>query len=126
MNGRTDERTDGRMNGRTEGRMNGRRDRRTTDKRPFNQPTNESRIDQPFQLLFPAHTDALSCLYSPQSQSNLDQLMCYYYNKHPLLVIKPAKLEMASLKPNIYLMHDVIRDTDIEFIKDLAAPRVSN
>lgn len=32
---------------------------------------------------------------------------------------------MANLKPDIYLLHDVIRDRDIEFIKDLAAPRVS-
>ena len=42
-----------------------------------------------------------------------------------MLVIKPVKIEIASLNPYIYLLHDVIRDEDIEFIKDLAAPRVS-
>lgn len=31
---------------------------------------------------------------------------------------------MASLKPDIYLLHDIIRDSDIEFIKVLAGPRV--
>ena len=50
--------------------------------------------------------------------------MCYNFNKHPLLLLKPVKIEMASLKPDIYLLHDIIRDSDIEFIKDLAAPRV--
>ena len=65
------------------------------------------------------------CWCSPQSQSEMDKLTCYFYNKHPFIAIKPVKIEMASLKPNIYLLHDIIRDTDIEFIKDLAAPRVS-
>ena len=55
----------------------------------------------------------------------MNKLTCYYYNKHPFIAIKPVKIEMASLKPNIYLLHDIIRDADIEFIKDLAAPRVS-
>ena len=31
---------------------------------------------------------------------------------------------MANLEPDIYLLHDIIRDSDIEFIKNLAAPRV--
>ena len=69
--------------------------------------------------------ETLSYWYSPQSQEKLDKLTCYNYNKHPLLVIKPVKIEIASLNPYIYLLHDVIRDEDIEFIKDLAAPRVS-
>ena len=34
------------------------------------------------------------------------------------------KIEMANLKPDIYLLHDIIRDSDIEFIKNLAVPRV--
>ena len=64
-------------------------------------------------------------MFSPQSQAEQDQLTCHYFNKHPLLFLKPAKIEIANLKPNIYLIHDVIRDTDIEFIKELAMPRVS-
>ncbi|XP_067050828.1 prolyl 4-hydroxylase subunit alpha-1-like isoform X2 [Acropora muricata] len=59
-----------------------------------------------------------------KSQAEQDQLTCHYFNKHPLLFLKPAKIEIANLKPNIYLIHDVIRDTDIEFIKDLAMPRL--
>ena len=38
--------------------------------------------------------------------------------------MKPVKVEMANLEPDIYLLHDIIRDSDIEFIKNLAAPRV--
>ena len=71
------------------------------------------------------HSETLSPWYSPQSQAELDKLTCYYYNRHPLLVTKPVKIELASLNPYIYLLHDIIRDDDIEFIKDLAAPRVS-
>ena len=55
----------------------------------------------------------------------MDKLTCYFFNEHPLLLLKPAKIELANLKPNIYLIHDVIRDSDIEFIKELAMPRVS-
>ena len=59
-----------------------------------------------------------------QSQADQDKLTCYYYDKDPLLLIKPVKVEMANLEPDIYLLHDIIRDSDIEFIKNLAAPRV--
>ena len=62
--------------------------------------------------------------FDSQSQAEMDKLTCYYYNKHPLLVLNPAKIEMANLKPNIYLLHDIIRDEDMEFIKESAAPRV--
>ena len=62
--------------------------------------------------------------FDSQSQAEMDKLTCYYYNKHPLLVLNPAKIEMANLKPNIYLLHDIIRDEDMEFIKERAAPRV--
>jgi len=61
---------------------------------------------------------------SNKSQAEEDKLTCYYFNKDPLLLIKPVKIEMASLKPDIYLLHDIIRDSDIEFIKVLAGPRL--
>lgn len=67
----------------------------------------------------------ISLWYSLQTQAEQDKLTCYYYNKHPLLLLKPVKIEMASLKPDIYLLHDIIREADIEFITNLAAPRVS-
>ena len=67
---------------------------------------------------------SISCLRSLQSQAEQDKLTCYYFNEDPLLLIKPVKIEMASLKPDIYLLHDIIRDSDIEFIKVLAGPRV--
>ncbi|CAH3038026.1 unnamed protein product [Porites lobata] len=61
---------------------------------------------------------------SSKSQADQDKLTCYYYDKDPLLLIKPVKVEMANLEPDIYLLHDIIRDSDIEFIKNLAAPRL--
>ncbi|XP_020626384.1 prolyl 4-hydroxylase subunit alpha-1-like [Orbicella faveolata] len=73
---------------------------------------------------FILHYERLCRGESNRSQSELDKLTCYYYNKHPLLAIKPVKIEIASLNPHIYLLHDIIRDEDIEFIKDLAAPRL--
>ncbi|KAJ7393582.1 hypothetical protein OS493_006567 [Desmophyllum pertusum] len=76
------------------------------------------------KLKFISHYERLCRGESNKSQAELSKLTCYYHNKHPLLVIKPAKIEIASLKPNIYLLHDIIRDADIEFIKNLAAPRL--
>lgn len=73
---------------------------------------------------FILHYERLCRGESNRSQAELDKLTCYYYNRHPLLVIKPVKIELASLNPHIYLLHDIIRDDDIEFIKDLAAPRL--
>ena len=78
-----------------------------------------------FQYLFSTLWNFLLLVYSPQSQAELDKLTCYYYNRHLLLVIKPVKIELASLNPYIYLLYDIIRDDGIEYIKDLAAPRVS-
>ncbi|KAK2549197.1 Prolyl 4-hydroxylase subunit alpha-1, partial [Acropora cervicornis] len=73
---------------------------------------------------FVLHYEKLCRDGANKSQADQDRLTCHYFNKHPLLFLKPAKMEIANLKPNIYLIHDVIRDTDIEFIKDLAMPRL--
>lgn len=56
----------------------------------------------------------------------LAQLKCRYVtNKSPFLTIAPLKLEEASLKPYIVLYHDVIYDREMEVIKQMAKPRVS-
>ena len=90
----------------------------------LNVPMNYLNIFRYPLIPFPVLVCLFFCFFFSQSQAEMDKLTCYYYNKHPLLVIRPVKIEMASFKPNIYLLHDIIRDEDIEFIKDLAAPRV--
>ena len=51
------------------------------------------------------HSETFSSWSSPQSQAELDKLTCYYYNRHLLLVIKPVKIELASLNP--YLLFNL-------------------
>lgn len=54
------------------------------------------------------------------------QLKCRYVtNRSPFLKIAPLKLEEASLDPYIVVYHDVIYDSEIEIIKQMAKPRVS-
>jgi len=54
----------------------------------------------------------------------LAQLKCKYVtNKSAFLKIAPLKLEEANLKPYIVLYHDVMYDTEIEVLKQMAKPR---
>lgn len=54
------------------------------------------------------------------------QLHCKYVtNNRPFLKIGPLKLEEAHLKPYLVVYHDVMYDSEIEFIKETAKPRVS-
>lgn len=52
-------------------------------------------------------------------------LRCRYVtNKSAFLKIAPLKLEEANLKPYIVVYHDIIYDTEMEVIKNMAKPRV--
>jgi prolyl 4-hydroxylase len=55
-------------------------------------------------------------------------LKCHYYDDHhhPRLVLQPVKLEIAFVKPTLYIFHDFVSDKEIERLKELASPRVSN
>lgn len=56
----------------------------------------------------------------------LAKLKCRYVSKNSsFLKIAPLKLEEASRNPYIVVYHDVIYDTEIELIKQIAKPRVS-
>ncbi|XP_041364438.1 prolyl 4-hydroxylase subunit alpha-1-like [Gigantopelta aegis] len=46
-------------------------------------------------------------------------------NNHPLLMIRPVKLEEVHLKPWIVLYHDFLSDAEIETIKTIALPRLN-
>jgi len=50
---------------------------------------------------------------------------CRYVTKgKPYFFIGPIKEEIVSMKPKIYIYHDVLFDSEIAVIKKLATPRV--
>jgi hypothetical protein len=65
-----------------------------------------------FKLLSPSRRSKLSCRY--------------HHNNHPYLIIQPVKQEQLIDRPAIFLFHDVVSDSDINRIKQLAEPLVSN
>lgn len=85
------------------------------------------------QLYHGSHTTKERKLYEKlcrneikRRPSELSQLKCKYVtNKSPFLKIAPLKLEEAHLKPYIVIYHDVIYDSEIEVLKQMAKPRVS-
>ena len=52
-------------------------------------------------------------------------LTCYYNKNLPTMLLKPVKVEMLNLDPDLYLFHDVITDKEMEHVKKLARPQVS-
>ncbi|XP_018564257.1 prolyl 4-hydroxylase subunit alpha-1 [Anoplophora glabripennis] len=52
------------------------------------------------------------------------KLKCRYVNNdNPFLLIGPFKVEEAYHKPDLFIFHDVLTDSEIETIKRLAVPR---
>ncbi|TDG97656.1 hypothetical protein EPR50_G00210090 [Perca flavescens] len=54
------------------------------------------------------------------------RLFCRYYdnNRHPMYVIGPVKQEDEWDRPLILRYHDIVSDTEIERVKELAKPRL--
>ena len=65
-------------------------------------------------------------LILPQPQVKTEKLSCYYSNKHPLLILKPAKIEMANEDPDIFLLHDILLDGQMRRVREISSPRVSS
>ncbi|XP_031552959.1 prolyl 4-hydroxylase subunit alpha-1-like [Actinia tenebrosa] len=60
---------------------------------------------------------------SLKSQAQLGRLKCYYETKlHPMLKLRPLKVEMINEDPYIVMLRDVMYDHEIEYIKKTAAP----
>lgn len=58
------------------------------------------------------------------SEAILSQLSCRYTdNNVPFLKIAPLKIEHIYLDPHIVVYHDVMYDSEIEVIKEMAKPR---
>ena len=55
------------------------------------------------------------------------RLCCRYVtNNVPFFFIQPLKMEEAFLNPLLVIYHDVVSDEEIETVKKLAHPRVSD
>jgi len=53
-----------------------------------------------------------------------NKLTCHLNSNLPTLLLKPVKVEMLNLDPDLYLLRDVITDKEIEHVKKLAKPRL--
>ncbi|XP_028405013.1 prolyl 4-hydroxylase subunit alpha-1-like [Dendronephthya gigantea] len=51
-------------------------------------------------------------------------LKCRYKTDHPMLKFKPAKEEVVLVKPRVVIYHDMVRDHDLEKIKNVARPHL--
>ncbi|KAL9971083.1 hypothetical protein ACROYT_G023569 [Oculina patagonica] len=61
---------------------------------------------------------------SRKTRIERDKLSCYYNRNLPTQLLKPVKVEMLNLDPDLYLFHDVITDSEIEHVKKLARPQL--
>ena len=52
------------------------------------------------------------------------QLVCRYRRHRPIFYIRPLKEELVNVNPKVVVLHDVVTDSEIAKIKELATPRV--
>jgi len=50
------------------------------------------------------------------------KLLCWYKRSHPLLVLKPARIEKVHINPDIFLFRHVLNEKEVQRIKELALP----
>ena len=53
------------------------------------------------------------------------QLACFYRKPHPYYLLRPLKEEVFYEDPRIVVYHDLLVDSEMDKIKDLARPAVS-
>lgn len=60
----------------------------------------------------------------PLPKEDHHQLICFYYNNRrtPGLLLQPAKVEIAFPNPRIYIIRDIISETEMKRLKELAGP----
>lgn len=59
-----------------------------------------------------------------QTKWEESKMICWYYNGPPRLKIRPAKVERVFVKPEILIFRDILTETEMDKIKELASPRV--
>ena len=52
------------------------------------------------------------------------RLKCRYINYNPYIYIAPVKEELLHIDPDIWIFHDVISNSEIETMKNLAVPKL--
>lgn len=52
------------------------------------------------------------------------KMTCWYYSATPRLKIRPAKFERVFVKPEIVIMRSILSESEMNKIKELAAPRL--
>lgn len=52
------------------------------------------------------------------------KMTCWYYSATPRLKIRPAKFERVFVKPEIVIMRSILMESEMNKIKELAAPRL--
>ena len=63
--------------------------------------------------------------WNVKSDRIMAQLKCWYDSRRqPYLLLMPVRVEQHSIEPAIYTFHNVISDSEIETIKELAKPMV--
>jgi len=51
-------------------------------------------------------------------------MKCWYRTNHPVLILKPAKIERIWVKPELFILHDLIRNDQSAWIKKTAHPKL--
>ncbi|CAB3401441.1 unnamed protein product [Caenorhabditis bovis] len=65
------------------------------------------------------------CRNEVPSVKDVSKLYCYYKRDRPFLVYAPIKVEIKRFKPLAVLFKDVISDSEIEVIQELAKPKLA-
>ena len=53
------------------------------------------------------------------------KMTCWYHSATPRLKLKPARFERVFVKPEIIIMRNILMDSEMDKIKELASPRVT-
>ena len=52
------------------------------------------------------------------------QLYCFYKKEHPFYKLRPLKVEVVYFDPYMQIFHDLITETEINKVKEIATPMV--
>ncbi|XP_065912697.1 prolyl 4-hydroxylase subunit alpha-1-like isoform X1 [Dysidea avara] len=53
--------------------------------------------------------------------------ICFYYTNHrnPRLLLQPAKVEIANLKPRVWMLRSILTETEMNRLKEIAGPKLN-
>lgn len=51
-------------------------------------------------------------------------MTCWYHSATPRLKLKPAKFERVFVRPEIIILRNILSESEMGKIKELAAPKV--